>query len=125
MPNLTSITVNDRASTPVAHTFVPKDGGRTTGVAVLKETAAVAIGDRSFSFSRKDNSSYEKVRIVFKNPVLVTETVNGVDRYVVDRTSYVDVTFAFPVNATTQEKKDTVGMFPTPSHRLSPSWMTC
>lgn len=111
MPAMQSFSVNDRETTPVSHTFTPTDGGVSTGVAVLEEAAAVPKGNRQVSLSRRKSTTASKARMLFKNPVLVTETINGVNRYVVDRSSYVDVTFTFPADSTQQERANTIGMF--------------
>jgi len=110
MPALASITINDRETTPVAHTFVPTDGGGSTGVAVVEEMAAIPEGNKSLSISRRKAGSKFKVRLVLKDPIVVTETINGVARSVVDRTSYADLTFTFDSRSSLQERKNTVGM---------------
>lgn len=109
MAQATSFAVNDRKSTPVAHTFVPADANGS--LAVFREAGAIPAGDRKVTVSmRKTNGKY-RVRLVLANPVVVTETINGVNRYKVDRTSFADVTFTFDETSSLQEREDTVGMF--------------
>lgn len=109
-----SITVNDRATTPAAHIFVPR-GNIGDEVAVFVESnGGVAIGERKITIQAKpsfDGKSKSRHRIRLINPTLVTETVNGVNVPTVPRTNFVDVTFTFDVGSNQQERKDTVGMF--------------
>lgn len=109
MAQATSIVVNDRESTPVAHTFAPR--AVSTDLALFVESASVPIGERKLSIaSRKTNGKY-RTRVKLENPTLVTEVVNGVNVPKVPRTAYADVTFTFDETHSLQERKNTVGMF--------------
>lgn len=108
MPSAGSFTVNDRAATPVAHTFVPRVIG--SGVALFVESASVPFGERKFTISSRQSSGKYRVRIKGEFPVLVTETVNGVNKPSVIRTAYADTTLTFDQLSSLQERKDAVGM---------------
>lgn len=109
MAQAASVVVNDRATTPVAHTFAPRR--ISTDLALFVETGSVPFGERKLSISQRQSGGKYRVRVKLENPVLVTETVNGVSVPTVPRTSFADVTFTFDQYSTLQERKDTVGMF--------------
>lgn len=109
MAQRATITVNDRASTPLAHAFVPQ-GDSAEGVALFCETAGVKIGEKKLSISVRKSGTNYKVRLKLDAPVLVTEVVNGVSIPKVSRTAYGDVTFTFAEQSLLQERKDLVGM---------------
>lgn len=109
MPQANSFAVNDRAGTPVSHTFVPRTV--QDDVAAFAETNSAPIGERKFTVSWRKSGSNYKVRLVFANPTLVTETINGVSVPSVQKTAYADLTLTFSELSTLQERKDTVGMF--------------
>jgi hypothetical protein len=116
MPAQSSIVVDDRESTPVAHTFAPR--GSTADIATYREAGTVPVGEPTLTVrSRKSNGQYY-VRLVLTVPVVVTETISGVDRSVVERVSLVDANFRFHESSTLQERKNVVGMF---SNMLSAS----
>lgn len=109
MPALSSIVVNDRATTPVAHTFVPRAPKGDTAIYV--ESTGIPVGDRRFSMQvRKLNSGKYYCKLALANPVLVTETINGVAVPKLARTSYGTVEFTFDGYSTEQERKDTIGL---------------
>jgi len=110
MSQLTSVVINDRAPTPVAHTFTPE--GITNGVASLVESSGVPIGNNRITASltkTKDNGRY-KPSLRFTFPVVQNETINGVVRPAVVRTAYAEVTFTFDPSSSTVERRDVVGM---------------
>lgn len=109
MAQATSITVNDRESTPVAHVFAPRQ--IAPGTAVFVEGGTVPIGERKLTiYNRNANGKY-RVRIRLEAPTLVTETVNGVNVPKVPRTCYAEVNFTFDETSSLQERKNCVGMF--------------
>lgn len=113
MPTGFSITVNDRETTPVAHTFAPS-GRVEDGVRFIENSSSgVTIGQRSLILRAKQPSpsSRRTVRVTLASPTLVTETINGVAVPSVPRTAYVDCTFKFDAGSTSQERKNLVGMF--------------
>lgn len=109
MAQAAPVVVNDRATTPVAHTFAPRDV--STDLASFVETASTPVGERKLSISKRKSGTKYRVRIKLDNPVLVTEVINGVNRPAVPRTAYADATFTFDETSSLQERKDTVGMF--------------
>lgn len=108
MPNLTSIAVNDRESTPVTHTYEPQ-GIDSNGVGRLAVPASVKIGEEKLSLSIRQSGTKWKVRAVMTDPVLVTETINGVDRNEVERVGIANIEFTFDERSTTQERANLVG----------------
>lgn len=110
MSQATTLTVNDRENTPVSHDFVPR-GDDKNGVYSFVESTGVPIGDKVFTVSLRQIGDRIRARLILSDPVLVTETVNGVDKPVVPRTSYVDCTFTYSRFSSTQERKNLVGIF--------------
>jgi len=107
MPQITPITVNDRAATPVAHTYTPQN--LENGVATFFNSDGIPVGDQKLTVKVKRNPKRVSVSLVFADPVVVTETINGVDRPAVDRTAYANIEFNFAATSTLQERKDLVG----------------
>jgi hypothetical protein len=107
MPQLTPVLIIDRASTPVTHTYIP--AGEENGKNTFTVSSGVPVGDKKLTVSLSKSQLRTKVELVLSDPVLVTETVNGVDRPMIDRTSYGSVKFSFPNTSTLQERKDLVG----------------
>lgn len=108
MAQAASVTINDRAATPVAHTFAPRSV--TTDQALFVESGSVPIGEKALTISQRKSGTKFKVRVLLKAPVLVTETINGVSVPKVPRTSYADLQLTFDETSTLQERKDTVGL---------------
>lgn len=112
MPAFTSIVANDRAATPVAHTFAPR---ARTPIPTLGEAALIPSGERRVTIGERKSGTGagQKIRttIRFANPKIVTETINGVSVPKVSNTQYVEATFTFTGDSLLQERKDTVTMF--------------
>lgn len=110
MAQAATITVNDRATTPVAHSYAPKsplpDGGM-----LFAESAAIPKAERQLSIRPRSSNGKRYVRVILTSPTLVTETVNGVSVPTVPRTVLIDATFRFDETSTEQERADAVGMF--------------
>jgi hypothetical protein len=107
MATATSVTVNDRAATPLAHVFVPRD--LKSDPMLWVETGTVPFGERKLKINNvKNTGSKIKVRIVFEVPVLATEIVNGVNKPVVLRTSFAELLLTYDKLSSLQERKDTV-----------------
>lgn len=110
MPALANVILTDRASTPVNHTFAPRD--LSNGVAVLVESTGVPVGDSVYTISlRKTVGSRYKVTSQLTVPIVQTETINGIASPKVVRQTIVKCTFDFEGTSTEQERKDAVGMF--------------
>jgi hypothetical protein len=105
MPALTSITINDGESTPVAHTFVPQSK-TDTGLARLVESDGTPIGDNVVTVSLKRTPTKVKARLSLAMPVTVDETVNGVVSPKVVRTAYANIDFSFDPTSSLQERKN-------------------
>lgn len=110
MPQLQSLVLTDRASTPVNHTFAPRD--IVAGVGTVVESSGVPIGDNRVTVSlHRTPSNRYKATVKGTFPIVQNETINGVTRPVVVRTSFVECTFSFDQSSTLQERNDVVGMF--------------
>lgn len=109
MPSLQNLVLTDRAATPVDHTFTPRD--IIAGLGTVVETSGVPIGEKrvQVALNRTSAGRYKGV-LKFQNPVVQTETINGVSTPKVVRTAYVDLTVTFDGSSTEQERKDTIGM---------------
>lgn len=109
MPALAPITVDDRQSTPVAHTFVPF-GEDKNGVVSLIESNGVPIGDNKLTVSLSKGPSKQKVTVRLSLPVVVDETINGVASPKVVRTAYADLNLSFDSTSSSAERKDLIGL---------------
>jgi hypothetical protein len=109
MPQLQNLVLSDRESTPVAHTFTPRD--ITGGVGTVVESTGVPIGENTVTVSlRKTPSGRYKAVIKGRFPIVQTQDVNGIESPVVVRTAYAELTFDFDQTSTEQERKNVVGM---------------
>lgn len=109
MPQLQTVTIKDRASTPVDHVFTPRDV--TNNVGTVVESTGTPIGDRQIRVGlTKTPSRKFKVKLDLALPVVQTQTVNGVSSPTVVRVTYVNVVFTFDETSTEQERKDAVGL---------------
>ncbi|DAD52734.1 TPA_asm: coat protein [ssRNA phage SRR7976323_2] len=109
MPALTTITVNDRETTPVAHAYVPSRRSND-GVNTFLRTGDSPAGREKLSISLRSSSDKTKARIVLAMPTVVDETINGVVRKSVIRTAYADLTLTYDNLSTLQERKNLVGL---------------
>jgi len=104
-----SVVINDRAATPVAHTFTP-DGNDPNGVCVFTEKTGVPAGDSRFTAQLRNSNGKYRPSLRLTVPVVQTQTINGVESPVVVRSAYVEVQCTFDALSTLQERKDAVGM---------------
>lgn len=110
MAQLQNLVLKDRASTPVDHTFVPRDIS-SNGLATVVESTGVPIGNSTFSVDpRQTPSGRYKVTLKLSRPVVVTQTINGVSTPAIARTNRVTVEFDFDPTSSTQERTDLEGM---------------
>jgi hypothetical protein len=107
MPQLQNLVLTDRATTPVNHTFTPRD--IVDGVATVVETTGVPVGEKRVSISLRRTAGKVKGRLVLTFPVVQNETVNGIVRPTVVRTAIADVNVTFDATSTEQERKDLIG----------------
>lgn len=109
MAQAASIVVNDRKTTPVAHTFAPRRV--ENGLASFIEAAAVPIGESNLTLRWRKSGKRFYQRVTLSVPALVMETINGVSVPTVPRVALIDVTFRFDDTSTAQERADAIGMF--------------
>lgn len=110
MPQLQNLVLTDRESTPVNHTFVPRD--ITDGVGVVAESSGVPIGDNRVSVKlHRTVEGRHKVTIKGVFPIVQDQTINGITEPTVVRTAYAEATFSFDAKSTEQERNNVVGMF--------------
>lgn len=109
MPQLQPLVLTDRKATPVNHTFNPQN--IVSGVARVAESSGIPLGDNAvtISIARNGNGRY-KAHLKFTFPVLQTETVNGVSKPVIVRSSFAEVHFNFDQSSSEAERNDVVGM---------------
>lgn len=111
MPALISTVLKDRQTTPVDHTFVPREVAGGVGT-VEESSGGIPAGSNRLSVSsRKLPSGKYKAEVRLTVPVVVTETVNGVAVPKVARTSYASATFTFDATSSEAERNNVVGMF--------------
>lgn len=103
-----NLVINDRAGTPVAHTFTP-DGDEPNGVHVFSEKTSVPVGNPRYTASLRRSGGKFRPTLRLQIPIVQTQTINGVSTPVVVRTSFVEVSATFDGLSTTQERADAVG----------------
>lgn len=111
MPQLQTLVLKDRASTPVNHTFAPRD--ITGNVGKVVASTGVPVGEKTYTVSLRqtpDNGRF-RVQLRMAVPTVQNQDIGGVINPIVTRTAYVDATFTFDRTSTEQERKDVVGMF--------------
>lgn len=110
MPQLTNLVLTDRKATPVAHTLVPVNIDKN-GVAYVAESTGTPVADISLSISTRRVNDKIKSRLVLTVPVVQTETINGISKPKVVRSSVAAVDFTFSRESSEAERNDVVGMF--------------
>lgn len=105
-----NLVINDRAGTPVAHTYSP-DGDDVNGVHIWSEKTSVPAGNPRFTASLRQSNGKYRPSLKLTIPVVQTQTINGVASPVVVRTAYAEVNFTFDSLSSTQERADCVGLF--------------
>jgi len=104
-----NLVINDRATTPVAHTYTP-DGDDKNGVHLYSEKGSVPAGNAKYSIGLRQTGGRYRGSIRLAIPVVQTQTINGVSTPVVVRTSYMEVNTSFDPLSATQERADAVGL---------------
>lgn len=105
----TNLVVNDRAGTPVAHTFSP-DGDDANGVHIFSEKVGVPAGYSRYTASLRQTNGKFRALLKLAVPITQTQTINGVSAPVIVRTSFCEVSLTFDGLSTAQERADTIGM---------------
>ena len=113
----TNLVINDRAATPVAHTYSP-DGDDLNGVHIWSEKTSVPAGNARFTARLTSSKGKYRPSLRLQIPVVQTQTVNGVSSPVVVRTAYASVDFTFDALSSEQERADCVGLL---THALASS----
>lgn len=103
-----SIVVNDRATTPVAHTFVPRLPG--LGSHTFVEGNSVPLGSSTMSYKWREANGQFYIRFASFIPIMVMETINGVSVPRVIRNSFVETNARFSNLSLEQERKDHMGI---------------
>lgn len=103
-----NLVINDRAATPVAHTYSPD--GSNAGVHLWSEKTSVPVGNPRFTARLAKSKDKYKPTVRLVLPVVQTQVINGVSSPVVVRTAYAEVNFTFDGVSTDQERKDCVGL---------------
>lgn len=105
----TTLVINDRAATPVAHSYSP-DGDDTNGVHVFSEKTGVPAGNPRFTAQLRKSGGKVRPSLRLQVPVVQTQTINGISTPVVVRTAYVELNCTFDGLSTDQERADAVGL---------------
>lgn len=109
MPQITSISINDRESTPVSHTYTANGRAANGTVEAVRNTGVLAASE-SLKISARDGSKYHNVKLSLTIPIVQTETINGISRPLVVRTGRANVEFSFDLTSTLQERQNLVGL---------------
>ncbi len=111
MASYSDLTVYDRTPvTPVLHTLAPM--GRSGEDSVKwREAGTVPAGDKIVTarVNRLSDGGYRN-SLKFKDPKLVTQTLGGIDSYIVQDEILSNIDVRFPPNATLQRRKDHLTM---------------
>lgn len=108
MPAIQNVVLTDRAATPVAHTFTPRDVKDGTGLVV--SSAGVPIGERKLTVSMRKSGSKYKGRLTLSVPIVVDETINGVVSPKVARVAVASLDVTFDERSSTLERTNLIGM---------------
>jgi len=109
MPQATTITVADRESTPVNHTYIP-DNRDDNGWWRFVESDGTPVGNNLLLLRKTVSASgLIKLSVRMQDPVVVDETINGVVRSTELRMAQVGSEWIFSPHSTLQERKNLVG----------------
>lgn len=106
MPSKTTLTINDRTDDLA---FNP-DRTDQNGVTHFVHSDGVPFGDKRLSFSSRTTGERIRLEARFAVPVVVTETINGVDRETLERSTYVKVNFDFDRRSNAIERNAAIGL---------------
>lgn len=104
-----NLVINDRATTPVAHTYTP-DGDDSNGVHVFSEKTSVPAGNPRYTASLRSSNGKFRPSLKLAIPVVQNQVINGITSPVVLRTAYAEVNFTFDALSSEQERADLVGL---------------
>lgn len=104
-----NVVINDRAATPVAHTYSP-DGDDSNGVHLFSEKTGIPAGNPRLTMALKSSNGKYRPSLRLTVPIVQTQTINGVSTPVIVRTAYVELNATFDGLSTEQERKDAIGL---------------
>lgn len=108
MSQLTNVVINDRAATPVAHTFVPQ--GVNQSVATFAESTGSPVSDPTITVKWVTTSGGRRRNVVkIAKPIVQNETINGIVMPKAVRVGYVEITMHTDASSTEAERNDLVG----------------
>lgn len=109
MPQLQKVVLKDRQSTPVEHTFTPRN--IVAGVGELVETQGVPVGENRLTVSlRKTGSGRYKGVVKLTVPTVVTEMINGIETPKIVRSAFGELHVDFASTSSTAERNDLLGL---------------
>jgi hypothetical protein len=107
MPAIATLSgVNDAETTPVAHSFVPRN--IQGDIATFVEAGTTSLEDKKLTVgvSRTADKGRSKTTIRLAWPIVQTQTVNGVSSPTLVRTAYAEFTMSSDSASTVQERKN-------------------
>jgi len=107
----TTVTVNDRETTPVAHNFVPA-GDNESGLAIFREPGVVFAADSILSLGLRGLKGNGRLRPYARLylPIYQTETVNGIASQKFVDSCIVEISASYGRTTTLQQRKNAIGM---------------
>jgi hypothetical protein len=109
MPQIGTVVLTDRESTPVDHSFLPY-GEDANGVWSLRESSGTPIADNILTLARHRTPNRVKTELRFTFPVAQNEIIDGVSTPKIVRTARARVELDFDITSNTQERDNVVGM---------------
>lgn len=108
MPAVTSLTLNDRESTPVGHIFAPRLVNPTS--TRFAKAGTTPLSDIILGLNWSETDKFFNRRLMLYWPIVTNETVNGVVRPIKLRDSLIEVRAKFSRDSTLQERRNAIGV---------------
>lgn len=108
MPALQTVAIADRETTPVTHTFQPRDVNG--GVGLVVANAGIPVNEERMTVSMRRSGSKFKGKVTLALPIVATAVINGVSTPTLVRTAFATAEFTFDETSTAQERKNIVGL---------------
>lgn len=102
MPSIKPLVLKDNAS----QDFTLNPDTPSQGRFPFIKSNGSPIGDVRATVTLKKTSERAKVDLTIASPVVITETINGVERPVVDRANYASIKLNFAANSTETERRE-------------------
>jgi len=80
------------------------------GVWTFREFTSVPLSDNLFTVSSRRSSGKIRTQLRLKNPVVQTETLNGISAPKLVRTGYINIEIVVDETSSLQERKNLVGV---------------